>query len=115
MCYLGVGDTYTPAHKDSSASTGQNLMVYTSPISPRDGSSSETQLGDVLDFGETSSFWFLSASEDSIAASQWFSTSLGQELDLESHAATLDELKSANFPVKPTLTLPWTIILTSIH
>lgn len=102
MCYLGVGDTYTPAHKDSSASTGQNLMVYTSPISPRDDSSSETQFGDILDLGETSSFWFLSASEDSSEASDWFLNSLGQELDLESHAVTLDEFKSANFPVNPT-------------
>ncbi|TRM62617.1 hypothetical protein BD626DRAFT_497942 [Schizophyllum amplum] len=29
MCYLGVGDTFTPMHKDLCASYGQNLMTYT--------------------------------------------------------------------------------------
>ncbi|KAF9509376.1 hypothetical protein BS47DRAFT_1301562 [Hydnum rufescens UP504] len=82
VCYLGVGDTYTPAHKDSSASTGQNLM-----------------LGDILDSGKTSSFWFLTSSGDSDAASEWFRRSLHQDLDLGSHTITLDEFKTANFPI----------------
>lgn len=78
MTYLGVGDTYTPAHKDSCASVGQNLMVYT------------TQ--------GASSFWFLTSRDDSYKASMYW-RSLGQELDLESHVATVEQLAKADFPI----------------
>jgi hypothetical protein len=36
MCYFGVGDTYTPAHKDLCASVGHNLLstCISSPFVP---------------------------------------------------------------------------------
>ncbi|PVG01994.1 hypothetical protein CPB86DRAFT_780884 [Serendipita vermifera] len=79
MTYMGIGDTYTPAHKDSCASVGHNLMVYTSDES-------------------TSSFWFLTSTADSHKASDYWHK-IGQELDLESHLATIEELAKADFPV----------------
>jgi hypothetical protein len=75
-------------------------MVSTSPILSQDSSSTGAKLGDILDSGETSSFWFLTSSEDSAGASEWFQKSLHQELDLESHTITLDEFKTAKFPVR---------------
>lgn len=37
MCYFGVGDTYTPAHKDLCASVGHNLLstyISSATLSP---------------------------------------------------------------------------------
>lgn len=78
MSYIGIGDTFTPAHKDLCASSGQNLMCYTE----KGGSS----------------FWFMTATSDAAAAAKFFHH-LGQELDLETHVVTVDELAKAKFPV----------------
>ena len=78
MCYLGVGDTFTPAHKDLCASSGQNLMCY----SEQGGSS----------------FWFMTDSSSAAAAARYFHK-LKQELDLETHVISLDELANAPFTV----------------
>ena len=78
MCYLGVGDTYTPSHKDLCASSGQNLMCYTE----NDGSS----------------FWFMTASSTAPKASSYFHE-LGRELDYEDYVVTLDEFSKAPFTI----------------
>lgn len=81
MCYLGIGDTYTPAHKDPCGSFGHNLMCHTT--------------------GEGSAFWFMSArgvpQKDEPAA--YFHDELGVELDLESHKATVDQFRAAPFDI----------------
>ena len=81
MCYMGIGDTYTPAHKDSCGSFGHNLMCYTT--------------------GGGSALWFMSATgplhKDEPAA--YFHDKLGVELDLESHKATVEEFRAAPFSV----------------
>ncbi|KIM48921.1 hypothetical protein M413DRAFT_90130 [Hebeloma cylindrosporum] len=78
MCYLGIGDTFTPCHKDLCASSGQNLMCYTED----DGSS----------------FWFMTESSIAPVAARYFQE-LGQELDHENHVITLEELMKAPFKV----------------
>ncbi|KAH7929751.1 hypothetical protein BV22DRAFT_107094 [Leucogyrophana mollusca] len=78
MCYLGVGDTFTPFHKDLCASSGQNLMCYTE--------------------GSGSSFWFMTKGSDAARVADYFHE-LGQELDLESHVVTVKELEKAPFGV----------------
>lgn len=74
MCYLGSGDTFTPCHKDLCASFGHNLMCYT-----EDGASA---------------FWFMTESSAALPMGKYFQ-SLGQELDLESHAMSVEEFAAA--------------------
>lgn len=78
MCYLGIGDTFTPAHKDLCASSGQNLMCYTE--------------------NGGSSFWFMTESSAAPAAAAYFQ-SLGHELDHETKVITPEELAQAPFKV----------------
>ncbi|KAH9483676.1 C-module-binding factor A [Psilocybe cubensis] len=78
MCYLGIGDTFTPCHKDLCASSGHNLMCYTE----KNGSS----------------FWFMTESSVAPKASQYFQK-LRHELDHENHIITLEELANAPFDV----------------
>lgn len=79
MCYLGIGDTFTPAHKDLCASSGQNLMCYTE----KDGSS----------------FWFMTKSSAAPDVANYFQTHLRCELDEESRVVNVDELACAPFGV----------------
>ncbi|KAG6335585.1 hypothetical protein ID866_3501 [Astraeus odoratus] len=78
MCYMGIGDTFTPFHKDACASSGQNLMCY----SENGGSS----------------FWFMTKASDAPDVALYF-LGLGQVVDLETHVVTLDELRAAPFDV----------------
>ncbi|KAJ3503771.1 hypothetical protein NLJ89_g8285 [Agrocybe chaxingu] len=78
MCYLGVGDTFTPCHKDLCASSGQNLMCYTE--------------------NGGSSFWFMTEGPSAPEASRYFHE-LGQELDHENYVITVEELAKAPFKV----------------
>ena len=78
MCYLGIGDTFTPAHKDLCASTGHNLMCYTE----EDGSS----------------FWFMTETSAADKTSELFH-SHGSELDHEGLVATTETFKGADFMV----------------
>ncbi|KAG2158298.1 uncharacterized protein EDB93DRAFT_658927 [Suillus bovinus] len=71
MCYLGVGDTFTPFHKDLCASSGQNLMCYTE--------------------NGGSSFWFMTESSAAPAMAEFFQK-INEELDFETHVVTLKEL-----------------------
>ncbi|KAK0459872.1 uncharacterized protein EV420DRAFT_294805, partial [Desarmillaria tabescens] len=52
MCYLGIGETFTPCHKDLCASSGHNLMCYTE----NDGSS----------------FWFMTKGSDALKVAEYF-------------------------------------------
>ncbi|PPQ63092.1 hypothetical protein CVT24_005947 [Panaeolus cyanescens] len=79
MCYLGIGDTFTPCHKDLCASSGQNLMCYTE----NDGAS----------------FWFMTKSGDAGKVDSYFSNKLGQDLDHENHVVTTKELAKGDFTV----------------
>ncbi|KAF8212090.1 hypothetical protein K438DRAFT_1567794 [Mycena galopus ATCC 62051] len=79
MCYVGVGDTFTPCHKDLCASSGHNLMCYTE----KGGSS----------------FWFMTATSSANAAAEYFQTKLNQVLDHEAHVITIEELAKAPFTV----------------
>ncbi|KAJ3568645.1 hypothetical protein NP233_g5586 [Leucocoprinus birnbaumii] len=78
MCYFGVGDTFTPCHKDLCASSGQNLMVCTE----KDGSS----------------FWFMTKSKDCSKVARYFQ-SLKRELDHETHVISISDLAKAPFEV----------------
>lgn len=72
MCYLGIGDTFTPSHKDLCASSGHNLMCYTE--------------------NGGSSFWFMTKSSDAAMVAKYFNTELKQELDWESLVLSVKEL-----------------------
>jgi len=76
MCYLGIGDTVTPCHKDNCASSGQNIMCYTE--------------------NSGSSFWFMTASSDASAVAEYFHE-LHQELDHEIYLISVEELARAPF------------------
>ncbi|TDL24859.1 hypothetical protein BD410DRAFT_64817 [Rickenella mellea] len=78
MCYLGIGDTFTPAHKDLCGSSGHNLMCYTE--------------------NNGSSFWFMTESSSASAAALYFQ-SLNHELDHEQKVITPEELAKAPFKV----------------
>lgn len=79
MCYLGMGDTYTAAHKDICSSSGHNLMCF----SENGGSA----------------FWFMTESGDASKVAEYFQKVLGEELDWELHVTTLEELGNAPFNV----------------
>ncbi|KAA1469505.1 hypothetical protein DENSPDRAFT_878979 [Dentipellis sp. KUC8613] len=76
MCYLGIGDTFTPCHKDLCASSGHNLMCYTE--------------------NNGSSFWFMTQSSQASTVANYFHE-LGEELDWETHTISVDELVKAPF------------------
>lgn len=78
MCYVGMGDTYTPCHKDLCASSGQNLMCYAE--------------------NGGSSFWMMTKSSDAPQASLYFQE-LKQELDHETHVISIEQLAKAPFDV----------------
>ncbi|KAF8911972.1 hypothetical protein CPB84DRAFT_1700931, partial [Gymnopilus junonius] len=78
MCYLGIGDTFTPCHKDLCASSGQNLMCYT-----EEGGAA---------------FWFMTKGSSSVDATKYFQK-LGQELDHENYVINLEELAKAPFKI----------------
>ena len=79
MCYLGIRDTFTPAHKDLCASSGHNLMCMT-----EDGGTS---------------FWFMTASSDAPKVEEYFSNRIGKELDWEDHVASVKDFADAPFTV----------------
>jgi JmjC domain, hydroxylase len=78
MCYIGIGDTFTPCHKDLCASSGQNIMCYTE--------------------SSGSSFWFMTDSDSSMAAVEYLQK-FNQELDHESYVMSVEELANAPFKV----------------
>jgi hypothetical protein len=85
MTYFGVGDTFTPCHKDLCASVGQNLMVFASKVADEEE--------------EASAFWFATDSASSTAMSDWFNEALDRTLDEESYIVPLPTLKEAPFKI----------------
>jgi len=78
MCYLGIGDTFTPCHKDLCASSGHNLMCYTED--------------------SASAFWFMTRTSSASVVAEYMQ-SLGHELDWEVHVMSTTQLADAPFDV----------------
>ncbi|KAL8695273.1 MAG: hypothetical protein Q9218_000171 [Villophora microphyllina] len=87
MCYIGHEGTYTPAHREMCASLGQNLMVETSGSVDLD--SKPTKPG--------SSIWFMTESKDRHIVSEYWLSTLGHDIEIESHFAQINAWKSAPF------------------
>ncbi|KAL8659442.1 MAG: hypothetical protein Q9202_007122 [Teloschistes flavicans] len=87
MCYIGHEGTYTPAHREMCASLGQNLMVETSGSVDLDGK--PTKPG--------SSIWFMTESKDRHIVSEYWLSTLGHDIEIESHFAQINAWKSAPF------------------
>ena len=87
MCYVGHEGTYTPAHREMCASLGQNIMVETSTGAVEDGK--PTKPG--------SSIWFMTESKErEVVAEYWLST-LGHDIEVETHFAQVNAWKAAPF------------------
>ncbi|KAK6359533.1 hypothetical protein TWF696_000687 [Orbilia brochopaga] len=85
MCYVGHEGTYTPAHIEMCATLGQNIMISAS----QDGANSE----------KGSSLWFMTQMADrDVVAEYWLGT-LGHDLSIEAHFASIDDLRNAPFTV----------------
>jgi len=106
MCYLGIGDTYTAIHKDSSASTGYNLMVHTSSITDATPGALERDENAPLEDVNASAFWFLTAAEDASTVSHFFLKKLGQALDFQAHYTTIPEFTEGDFKVNSCALIP---------
>lgn len=87
MCYIGHEGTYTPAHQEMCASLGQNLMVEASDGSFEHGK--PTRPG--------SSIWLMTGTRERRMVSEYWTSMLGHNLDLENHFAQLNAWKSAPF------------------
>lgn len=87
MCYIGHEGTYTPAHREMCASLGQNLMVETSGTRDEDGKS--TKPG--------SSIWFMTETNDRHLVSEYWLSTLGHDIEVESHFAQINAWKAAPF------------------
>ncbi|KAG9010092.1 hypothetical protein FRB93_004754 [Tulasnella sp. JGI-2019a] len=79
MTYFGIGDTFTPCHKDPCASQGQNLMTYTTP--------------------GASSFWFFTASDSWYEVTRYFKHQLEVEVDFESTLLRPEKLAKIGCPI----------------
>ncbi|KAF8831187.1 hypothetical protein HHX47_DHR1000231 [Lentinula edodes] len=79
MSYIGIGDTFTPSHKDLCASHGHNLMCYTE--------------------NGGSSFWFMTRREDARKVTNYFHHKLGHDIDHESCVTSVQDFANAPFPV----------------
>ncbi len=87
MCYIGHEGTYTPAHREMCASLGQNIMVETSGARDEDGK--PTKPG--------SSIWFMTETNDRHLVSEYWLSTLGHDIEVESHFAQINAWKAAPF------------------
>ena len=87
MCYIGHEGTYTPAHREMCASLGQNIMVETSGTVGEDGK--PTKPG--------SSIWFMTETKDRHLVSEYWLSTLGHDIEVESHFAQINAWKAAPF------------------
>ena len=87
MCYIGHEGTYTPAHREMCASLGQNLMVETSDIRREDGRPAKPG----------SSIWFMTETKDRHLVSEYWLSTLGHDIEVESHFAQINAWKAAPF------------------
>lgn len=87
MCYIGHEGTFTPAHREMCASLGQNLMVETSGTVDEHGN--PTKPG--------SSIWFMTETKDRHLVSEYWLSTLGHDIEVESHFAQINAWKAAPF------------------
>lgn len=87
MCYIGHEGTYTPSHQEMCASLGHNIMVEAS-----DGS---LEHGKVTTPG--SSIWLMTESKDRHTVSDYWTSKLGHDINIEDHFAQLNAWKAAPF------------------
>ncbi|KAL9100560.1 MAG: hypothetical protein Q9163_004082 [Psora crenata] len=87
MCYIGHEGTYTPAHREMCASLGQNLMVEASGTVDEDGKPAKPG----------SSIWFMTESNDRHLVSEYWLSTLGHDIEVETHFAQINAWKSAPF------------------
>ena len=87
MCYVGHEGTYTPAHREMCASLGHNLMVETSGAAYENGK--PTKPG--------SSIWFMTETKDRHLVSEYWLSTLGHDIEIESHFAQINAWKAAPF------------------
>lgn len=87
QCYIGHEGTYTPAHREMCASLGQNIMVETS--------------GTVDEHGQPckpgSSIWFMTETKERHLVSEYWLSTLGHDIEVESHFAQINAWKAAPF------------------
>ncbi|KAF2199691.1 hypothetical protein GQ43DRAFT_482240 [Delitschia confertaspora ATCC 74209] len=87
MCYIGHEGTYTPAHREMSASLGQNIMVNASTTISEDGKPEHPG----------SSLWFMTETKDRHLVSEYWLSVLGHDIEVENHFAQLIAWKKAPF------------------
>jgi len=87
MCYIGHEGTYTPAHREMCASLGQNIMVETSGTLDEDGKPAKPG----------SSIWFMTETKDRHLVSEYWLSTLGHDIEVESHFAQINAWKAAPF------------------
>ncbi|KAK6510063.1 hypothetical protein TWF481_004776 [Arthrobotrys musiformis] len=85
MCYVGHEGTYTPAHMEMCATLGQNIMIAAS----QEGPNSE----------KGSSLWFMTQMADREAVAEYWTGTLGHDLSIEAHFASVEDLQKAPFTV----------------
>ncbi|KAK6351796.1 hypothetical protein TWF718_004941 [Orbilia javanica] len=85
MCYVGHEGTYTPAHMEMCATLGQNIMIAAS----QEGPNSE----------KGSSLWFMTQIADREAVAEYWTGTLGHDLSIEAHFASIEDLQAAPFTV----------------
>lgn len=87
MCYIGHEGTYTPAHREMCASLGHNIMVEAS--------------GTVDEHGKPckpgSSIWFMTETKERHLVSEYWLSTLGHDIEVESHFAQINAWKAAPF------------------
>ncbi|KAI9773898.1 MAG: hypothetical protein M1840_006124 [Geoglossum simile] len=87
LCYVGHEGTYTPAHREMCGSLGQNIMVETSTSIDINGNPS----------APGSSLWFMTKTTDRFLVSEYWMSSLGHDIEVESHFASIDAWRRAPF------------------
>ncbi|KAF3126079.1 hypothetical protein TWF569_000640 [Orbilia oligospora] len=85
MCYVGHEGTYTPAHMEMCATLGQNIMIAAS----QEGPNSE----------KGSSLWFMTQMADRDVVAEYWTGTLGHDLSIEAHFASIEDLRAAPFTV----------------
>lgn len=101
QCYIGHEGTYTPAHREMCGSLGQNLMVDASGIEDENGV--PTRPG--------SSIWFMTESKQRHVVSEYWSFTLGHDIEVESYFAQINAWRAAPFKTYVTEQKPGDFIL----
>lgn len=87
MCYIGHEGTYTPAHREMCASLGQNIMVEASGTVDENGKPCKPG----------SSIWFMTETKERHLVSEYWLSTLGHDIEVESHFAQINAWKAAPF------------------